>query len=181
MELRDISNNDLMKILSQTRDKAVFVKLFLHFAPRVKSYMCQMGASDMMAEDLAQKTMLQVWHQSPLYESQNQSAGAWVFTIARDLRLEALKKRSHFQYTSKEIAENSAPNSHREYDTVQVEGDNAHQRASEALSADQKDIIELSFNYGLTDQEISQKLNISVSHVKSRMRIAFQNLKKQHS
>ena len=50
----------LIEAVATRRDRAAFVALFEHFAPRMKTFALRSGASPATAEELAQKTMLTV-------------------------------------------------------------------------------------------------------------------------
>ena len=76
----------------QTRDRAAFAALFAHFAPRVKAWLMRQGAPPAQAEDLAQEALLMVWRKAPLFDPAKASAGTWVFTIARNLRIDAIRR-----------------------------------------------------------------------------------------
>ena len=47
------------------------------------------GASEAKAEELAQETMLAVWRKAGLFDPASTGAAAWIFTIARNLRIDA--------------------------------------------------------------------------------------------
>ena len=82
----------LIDAVATRRDRAAFVNLFEHFAPRVKTFMLRSGASEAMAEEIAQETMLTVWRKAGLFVSGSHGAAAWIFTIARNLRIDALRR-----------------------------------------------------------------------------------------
>src|SRR5947209_10346916 len=78
--------------IAQREDRAAFAELFAFFAPRVKAYLQKGGSVDGQAEDLAQETMLTVWRKAKLYDPGSASAATWIFTIARNLRIDALRR-----------------------------------------------------------------------------------------
>ena len=78
--------------VANARDRAAFVMIFDHFAPRVKSFMMRKGASAEVAEDLVQETMIAVWSKAALYVPERGAASTWVFTIARNLRIDRLRR-----------------------------------------------------------------------------------------
>ena len=82
----------LMEAVATRRDRAAFVAPFQHFAPRVKTFMLRSGASEAMAEEIAQETMLTVWCKADLFAPGSHGAAAWIFTIARNLRIDALRR-----------------------------------------------------------------------------------------
>ena len=78
--------------IAASHDRAAFAELFAFYAPRVKGYLQRTGTSEAQAEDLAQETMLAVWRKAALYDAGNASASTWIFTIALNLRIDALRR-----------------------------------------------------------------------------------------
>src|SRR5580692_10962778 len=73
-------------------DRAAFAALFEHFAPRVKSYMLRLGAEPLHAEELAQETLLTVWRKAAAFDRAKAAPSTWIFTIARNLRIDAARR-----------------------------------------------------------------------------------------
>ena len=82
----------LIEAVATGQDRAAFVALFEHFAPRVKTFMLRSGASEATAEEIAQETMLTVWRKAGSFVPGSAGAAAWIFTIARNLRIDALRR-----------------------------------------------------------------------------------------
>src|SRR5215831_12003364 len=83
---------DQIAAIASCGDRAAFANLFGHFAPRVKTYMLRLGATPQLAEDLAQETMLAVWRKAGAYDASKAAASTWIFTIARNLRIDATRR-----------------------------------------------------------------------------------------
>lgn len=99
-QMTDISANGLdpaalsgcVVAIAERRDKEAFKILFAHFAPRVKAYLLKNGAPPTTAEDLAQETMVAVWRKAALYDPSKATAATWIFTIARNQRIDAIRR-----------------------------------------------------------------------------------------
>src|SRR5207237_1814084 len=63
-----------------------------HFAPHVKGPMLKAGASGEEAEEIAQDTLLAVWRKAAQFDPASAGAPAWIFTIARNLRIDAVRR-----------------------------------------------------------------------------------------
>jgi RNA polymerase sigma-70 factor (ECF subfamily) len=74
------------------QDKAAFAALFRHFAPRVKAFLMKSGADAALAEECAQDVMATLWQKAHLFDPSRASVATWVFTIARNRRIDALRK-----------------------------------------------------------------------------------------
>ena len=97
--LTDRQNEDqvtrrLVQSVARNVDREAFAALFDALAPRLKSFMISKGASPELAEDLVQETMISVWRKAGLYDPAKGSALTWIFTIARNLRIDKLRKQS---------------------------------------------------------------------------------------
>ena len=57
----------------------------------------QQGADAALAEELAQETLLTVWRKASQYSPDRGTAAAWIFTIARNLRIDRLRKDVRWQ------------------------------------------------------------------------------------
>src|ERR1700722_19688893 len=82
----------LMLAIATGRDRAAFVALFDRFAPRLKSWFLRGGTSAQQAEDLVQETMLTVWRKADIFDPARATAATWIFTIARNQRIDALRR-----------------------------------------------------------------------------------------
>lgn len=86
---------DLAELLIKVRDrqdKAAFAALFRHFVPRVKAFLMKSGAPAPLAEECAQDVMATLWQKAHLFDPSRASVATWVFTIARNRRIDALRK-----------------------------------------------------------------------------------------
>ena len=68
------------------------------------------GAAADAAEDVAQETLLTVWRKAAYFDPARASASAWIFTIARNLRIDRLRgeKRATL-YAPFELVEPESP------------------------------------------------------------------------
>ena len=89
----------LIEAVATCRDRDAFVALYKHFAPRIKTFLLRSGASEARAEELAQETMLAVWHKAASFVPKGVGAAAWIFTIARNLQIDAYRRESTLSYT----------------------------------------------------------------------------------
>ena len=91
----------LIEAVAARGDREAFATLFEYFAPRIKTYMRRSGASEQSADELAQEALLAVWSKAKLFDPESVGATAWIFTIARNLRIDSLRreKRTGTDYT----------------------------------------------------------------------------------
>lgn len=87
-----LAHDRLIEAVALRRDRDAFAQLFSHFAPRLKAWLIKSGAAPGAAEDFAQEAMLTVWRKADLFDSSKARAATWIFTIARNRRLDMLRR-----------------------------------------------------------------------------------------
>ena len=164
--------------VASDQDRAAFGELFRFFAPRVASFMQRGGLSPSEAEDIAQETMVAVWRKAALYDPAQAGVSTWIFTIARNLRIDRARKDRRAQdgnaalgYEPVEL-ENSA-----EDETLAIERDASVRRALQSLSPAQAAVLKLSFFSEKPHAQIARELNIPLGTVKSRARLAMARIR----
>lgn len=170
----------LIEAVAARRDRAAFEELFEYFAPRVKTFIRRSGAGDLAAEEVAQETLLAVWRKASLFNPAAGGAAAWIFTIARNLRIDAARRerRAGASVTSDIDAEFVVDESPRADSLVAATQSAARIRtALDELSEEQMRVIELSFYEEKAHAEIAAVLRIPLGTVKSRLRLAITKLR----
>jgi RNA polymerase sigma factor (sigma-70 family) len=78
--------------IAARQDRAAFAALFGFYAPRIKAMLMRSGAPADTAEDIAQETLITVWRKAAYFDPARASAAAWIYTIARNLRVDRLRR-----------------------------------------------------------------------------------------
>lgn len=175
LERVDMAN--LLHRLSMRRDDQAFRELFETYGPKVKSYMMRHGADAHVAEDLAQETMLAVWRKAALYSEGKGSATTWIFTIARNLRIDKLRRERPFQMLPEGHEEEPSGEPLPDEMLAEREREVEARTALEKLPPEQLEIIRLAYIEGLSHGEIAARLGLPLGTVKSRMRLAYQKIR----
>ncbi len=162
--------------VAHRRDRAAFAALFAHYAPRVKSYMLRQGASAAQAEDLAQETMLMVWRKAERFDPAIAGASTWVFTIARNLRIDALRRERPAADLS-EIAEAASDSPGADAVMATTQSERGLRAALAALPEDMATLLRLSFFEDHAHGDISARLGMPLGTVKSKLRRAMLRLR----
>ena len=162
--------------IAADRDREAFVLLFDHYAPRVKALLVRTGSNPVAAEELAQETLLAVWRKAHLFDPARASAAAWIFTIARNLRIDSIRRSDRAVY-----AEDHAPpgDDPPQPDAI-LSGVQDGQRvraAMASLNPDQAKAIEMAFFHEQTHTQISEALGVPLGTVKARIRFGMMKLR----
>ena len=162
--------------IAKKRDKEAFKTIYKHYAPRVKSYLIKQGATVVSAEELSQETLMSVWRKADRYDPKKASAGTWIFTVARNLRIDSLRKENRPQFDPNDpsfLPDNETPPD----DNITIsETRELVGKAIKELPAEQADVIRLSFYSDKAHTTIADELGIPLGTVKSRMRLAMKKL-----
>ncbi len=166
-----------MQAVVDGQDKEAFQALFAHYAPRIAGLMMRSGAGRDMAEDIAQDVMMRVWHKAGLYRADQGTVSAWIFTIARNARIDRLRRgSSRFHQDIDDIElESEAPSS--EESAIESQRAEMVNAALDILPGEQREIIEMAYIEDLPQSEIARKLSLPLGTVKSRLRLAYGRLK----
>jgi len=172
-----VQHRALMARVAASRDREAFGALFLYFGPRVKSLMLKAGADHAQAEDIMQDVMMVVWRKVHLYAPERGNVGTWIFTIARNARIDRLRRNSSRPYQDIDDLELASDDSNGEDDAIASQRARRVATAMDELPLDQREIIDLAYIQDMSQSEIATKLGVPLGTVKSRMRLAYAKLK----
>lgn len=175
-EVRD--GEDWAGLLVQVRDRqdrAAFAALFRHFAPRVKAFLMKSGAGASLAEECAQEVMATLWQKAHLFDPARASVATWVFTIARNKRIDALRKARRAEPEELDWGPEPEPDQ-AEVLEAQEETDRLG-RALASLPEKQRALIERAFYGDLSHSEIAAETGLPLGTIKSRIRLALDKLR----
>ena len=161
--------------------KRSYAKVFGYFAPRLRSYALKQMGNEALAMELVQDTMTNVWQKAHLFNSEKGSPSTWIFTIARNIRFDMLRK---LQNRKEDICSDDlwpvlceqTPDQNEVSLDQQVTLEQVGQLFNK-LPDKQKAVIEAIYIDGKSQQEVADQLTIPLGTVKSRTRLALQRLK----
>ncbi len=171
----------LLTAVGRHKDRDAFVKIFEYFAPRIKSFLMKGGASPDQAEEWVQDTMITIWDRAETYNSAHSAASTWIFTIARNKKIDALRKSKYHHYDPNDIMESIKDDKQIPADMrVNAQEQEAHvAKAIAALPPEQADLIRMSFFDGMAHGDIAAKTKLPLGTVKSRIRLALDRLRRE--
>lgn len=172
----DRSWEDLLTAVAEDRDRQAFSALFNHFAPRVKGYLMRGGASPSQAEDIAQETMVSVWRKAHLYDRRKASASTWLFTIARNQRIDSIRREKRPEPDPHDPSFAPDPVSLPDNDVSAIQDSAAIRQALKELPEAQREVVTLSFYDDISHSAIAERLQMPIGTVKSRIRLALKRL-----
>ncbi|HJR82162.1 MAG TPA: sigma-70 family RNA polymerase sigma factor [Anaerolineales bacterium] len=136
------------------------------------------------AEDVLQETFWRVWRSAASYQSPRGSFTAWLLRIARNLAIDAYRRRNVRPRPMTDVDKSDS-----KIDRVADAGmDIAEQSivlleqkqvrsALATLPHVQREVIELAYFYGMTRQEIAEATGEALGTIHTRARLALQKLR----
>jgi len=173
--------SQLLERVGASQDRQAFHQLFEHFGPQIKYYAIANGIAH-QAEELVQEVMISIWRRASTYDWRKAAASTWIFTIARNQRIDMLRK----------IRRGSAEMALDTDDLWQIPGDDekdpmpslhriiAERRirdSFEHLPQDQVTVLSKVYMEHKSHQAVAEELGIPLGTVKSRVRLALSKLK----
>lgn len=163
--------------VADSGDRQAFAQLYEYFAPRVKGFLMRRGAGPEDAEDLAQDVMVKVLKKAKLFDPDKASASTWIFTIARNARIDAARRAARPNPTENDpsLAPEEAPRA--DFLCELKERDARIQKAIRSLPSEQRDAMRLHFYEDEAHSAIAERLGVPLGTVKSRLRLAFEKVR----
>lgn len=173
----DLDLETALAAVATKRDVAAFEKVFRFYGPRVRAFMMKRAADHAEAEELMQETMTKVWKQAALFDPEKGTASGWIFTIARNVRIDAVRKTRRPEYDPNDPALSPAPEIAAD-DALEL-NQNAERlnAAMTKLPPEQLELLQLSFFEDIPHGQIAERLSLPLGTVKSRIRLAFAKLR----
>ncbi|MBD3679498.1 MAG: sigma-70 family RNA polymerase sigma factor [Rhodobacteraceae bacterium] len=164
-----------LRRVHEHQDKAAFAELFRHFAPRVKAFLIKSGASETLAEECMQEVMTTIWRKAHLFDPTRASAATWIFTIARNRKIDALRKQRRPEPEDLPWGPEAEPD---QEDVIALQQES--KRLGQALAqlpGNQRDLVERAYFGDLSHSEIAAETGLPLGTIKSRIRLALERLR----
>ncbi|CUB06196.1 sigma-70 family RNA polymerase sigma factor [Marinomonas fungiae] len=176
----DTSLLDAMTKVANARDTRALTHLFDHYAPRIRAFcLAAQPGANLMADDIAQEVMIRIWNKAHLYNPATASLNTWIFTIARNARIDYMRKNGRYQsdidpeeFWSEMADENADP-----FREAQQQRDEERIREGlRQLPNEQQQVLSKVYLEGKSHSEASEELGLPLGTVKSRIRLALSKL-----
>ncbi|WP_043774250.1 sigma-70 family RNA polymerase sigma factor [Roseivivax isoporae] len=158
-----------------SRSEAAFVALFEHFAPRIKAFLMRSGADATLAEEVVQEVFSTVWRKAHLFDPSRASASTWIFTIARNKRIDMIRKHRRPEPEDLPWGPENDP---EPAEALGMQQDAERLAVALAkLPEKQRHLIEKAYFGDLSHSEIATETGLPLGTIKSRIRLALDRLR----
>lgn len=171
------SDTNLIRRIAENRDKSAFRELYNRYAGRIKGVMIKGGARNDDADEAAQEAMLAIWRKADTFDPARAPAAAWIFTIARNRRIDMIRRQSRPTPDPNDPLFAPDPPIRPEAEVAAADRDARIREAVTGLNDDQRTAVHLAFFDGLSQSEVAERMGSPIGTVKSRLRLAVKKLK----
>jgi len=164
-----------MTRIRDQRDRAAFAEVFDHFAPRVKGFLIKSGADSTLAEECTQDVMAALWHKSHQFDPARASVATWIFTIARNRKIDILRRQRRPEPEDLTWGPEAEPD---QADVISLQQEaQLLGSALKELPPAQRELIDKAYFGDLTHSEIAAQTGLPLGTIKSRIRLALERLR----
>lgn len=172
------SHEDLMVKIASQKDRDAFRVIFYYFAPRLKSYLLNFKLDNQKAEDIVQDVMMTLWRKASTFDPEKAKLSTWLFRIARNKYIDHTRKQKYPELNADDHVDTMIAPEKTDRPLQQAQTAERIKKAMASLNEDQQKVIKLSFFNEMSHAEISSHLDLPLGTVKSRIRTAFQTLRR---
>jgi RNA polymerase sigma-70 factor (ECF subfamily) len=170
---------ELVLAVAQHRDRAAFAQLFDHFGPRLHAYLVRLGSDPGTADEIMQDVMTTLWTKSHLFDPSKSSIATWLYRIARNRRIDTLRRDRLDFFDPMEAPEIPAEDIGVDRKIDMEFREKQIKESLAVLPDEQRLLIRMAFFDDLSHSEIAEKTGLPLGTVKSRIRLAFSKLRRQ--
>ncbi|MCH1427799.1 MAG: sigma-70 family RNA polymerase sigma factor [Alphaproteobacteria bacterium] len=169
----------LLLRVGNDRDRFAFKKLYEHFTPRLKSFLLRIGSDMSAAEEICQESMIMVWRRAETFNPESAGASTWIFTIARNKRIDKLRKDNRPLPDLNDPSFFQIPVDKSDDILQRVEEEKKIKNALKNLPPEQAKLILSAYYEEKSHRKIADETNLPLGTVKSRIRLAINRLRTQ--
>ena len=169
-----MSDFEKLEQIAARKDAQAYRALFEKFAPLVKAFMMRQGADPATAEELAQEAMLSVWRKAGLYSQNKGTVATWIFAIARNLRIDRLRREKTWVELPDNYEQQASPD---ESPYEVVSGDQHKETTRGASRGATRGRGFIFYRWFVASRDCRSNLGLPIGTVKSRIRLAYLKLR----
>lgn len=176
-EVKKYSEEELVALL-QNRDQQAFSYLYDNYSAALNGVIGRMVESRELAEDILQEAFVKIWNNFSSYDTSKGRLFTWMLNIARNLTIDTLRSKGYKKQAKISSDENSVSNFTDDNRMAERFDAMGIRKQLVNLKPEQRNIIDLAYFNGFTQDEISKQMGIPLGTVKTRMRAAIIELRK---
>ncbi len=173
-ELSSRSDEDLLELVAERRDEAAFDEFYGRYGRAVYAVVVRLIGDHARSEDVVQQAFTNIWRAAAGYRRERGPATGWLFAIARNAAVDALRSRAAASRWEEPDLPDHGPGP-AERASAAEEAFRVH-AAVDRLPDREREVIELAYFDGLSQSEVAARLETPLGTVKTRTRRALAHL-----
>ncbi|BAU52075.1 RNA polymerase sigma factor [Mucilaginibacter gotjawali] len=162
----------------RNREKIAIEALYDMYSASLFGVVSRIVVDTATAEDLLQETFVKIWHSFSGYSTEKGRLFTWMVNIARNLAIDKLRSKDFKNQNKNQELENNVTFIDEQRNTVYKPELLGIKELVETLKPEQKLILDLVYFKGYTHVEAADELGIPLGTIKTRLRMAIQQLRK---
>jgi RNA polymerase sigma factor (sigma-70 family) len=162
----------------RNREKIAIEALYDMYSASLYGVISRIIIDTATAEDVLQETFVKIWHSFSSYSTEKGRLFTWMVNIARNLSIDKIRSKDFKNQNKNQELENNVSFIDEQRNTVYKPELLGIKELVETLKPEQKSILELVYFKGYTHVEAAEELDIPLGTIKTRLRMAIQQLRK---
>ena len=162
----------------RNREKVAIEALYDMYSPSLYGVISRIITETATAEDVLQETFVKIWHSFSSYSTEKGRLFTWMVNIARNLAIDKIRSKDFKNQNKNQDLENNVIFIDEQRNTVYKPELLGIKELVETLKPEQKSILDLVYFKGYTHVEAADELGVPLGTIKTRLRMAIQQLRK---
>ena len=172
-----LSEEELIRAL-RNREKIGAEALYSMYSSSLYGVIFRIITEETAAEDVLQETFVKIWHSFSSYNAEKGRLFTWMVNIARNMAIDKVRSKDYKNQSKNQEIENNVAFIDRQSNTVYKPELLGIKDLVQTLKTEQRSILELVYFKGYTHVEAADELGLPLGTVKTRLRMAIQQLRK---
>lgn len=160
----------------KNRDRKVFSSIYDQYSPALYGIILKIVKREEIAEDILQESFVKIWKNGPSYERDKGTLFTWMLNICRNAAIDKTRS-AHFRRLGQKQMIDHQISDHINWSHQPKTEHIGLKTVINELDDKYKEIIDLVYFQGFTQQEVHEHLGIPLGTVKSRLRIGLRELR----
>lgn len=162
----------------RNRDKIAIEALYDMYSAALFGVISRIVTDEPTAEDVLQETFVKIWNSFSGYSPEKGRLFTWIVNIARNLAIDKIRSKDFKNQNKNRELENNVTFIDEQRNTVYKPELLGIKDLVDTLRPEQKLILDLVYFKGYTHVEAADELGLPLGTVKTRLRMAIQQLRK---
>ncbi len=160
------------------REKVAIEALYDMYSAALFGVISRIVTDEAIAEDVLQETFIKIWNSFSGYSAERGRLFTWMINIARNMAIDKIRSKDFRNQSKNQEIENNVTFIDEQRNTVYKPELLGLKDLVETLRPEQKLILDLIYFKGYTHVEAADELGIPLGTIKTRLRMAIQQLRK---